>query len=526
MLSPGARCPGRSGRKSQKSVVSTDRRSWTRPISSRSWLARLHAEGHGPSGARPTGTPPTTELSWAEIASGEELVAATTKKDLLRALLSDALAVENEGYGFSRGVQRIAGNPEFMVIRGICDAADASKNDDFHAIAAASAAGFAFELLAQLPPVDEGPRATVTAVVPPDGETTSTTESPISGWFTRVLTDDDLIDDSHEAVCRIADELVARDLDLGAGLIEIVTALETATSPVLLRRLGWLARRLVTYADTREPSFLESDTVDDAVRAHPRGSALALLEPSTWASLPSLIKRRLATIAFGPVDACHELDRELAPLIARLAQADAFNDDEKDRLDIALRLDDYGTLGLKGIPLPLIAERIVEDIECGNFDRQNPAARYLYRTELEIGSDSLSPDQDLRIGAALIDAAEGPYPANGAVEAIHVQRLVDWTESRLAGGIYAAMTAPGRSHLRWRLTSSAKNLIAAITTRDSLDEVLGLTIALIASTLDQPQGADTSVLFEDLDEIEASLSPEDAPRLQSFRDQLDALLQA
>lgn len=460
-----------------------------------------------------------------QIASGEELVAAAEKKDALRALLSDALAVENEGYGFSRAAQRVSGNPEFMVIRGICDSADAAKNDDFHGVAAASAAAFAFELLAMLPFVDALPPTTASTPGLDMGESHSKAGESLSAWFTKVLTDEDLIDDSQAEVFSIANDLVSRGLNLDEGLIGVVKALDTATSSVLRRRMAWLAQQLVEYADTQEPSFLDSDSVDDAIRTSPRGSSLALLEPVTWVKLPSRIKRRLATVAFGPTGNPHVVDGELAPLIIRLIQDDLLSEDEMDRFNAALALDDYGTLGKKGVPLSLLAERIADDVESGNFDRQNPAARYLYRTEEEVGSETLSPDQDVRLGAALIDAAEGLYSANGAVEAIDIRRLVSWPESRLAGGLHAAITGPGRNYLRWKSTSSAKNLIAAATTKDALEEVLGMTSALITSSLEQPQGADTHVLFAELDKIEEMLSPEDVASFRLFREQLQALLE-
>ena len=460
-----------------------------------------------------------------QIASGEELVAAAAKKDALRVLLSDALAVENEGYGFSRAAQRVSGDPEFMVVRGICDAADASKNDDFHGVAAISAAAFAFELLAQLPSVDAVPQPTTSPAGLDVGGSYPTAGDSLSAWFTKVLTDEELIDDSQAEVFSIADDLVSRGLDLGAGLIGVVKALDAATSGVLCRRLAWLAQQFVEYADTQEPSFLDGDSVDDAIRTSPRGSSLALLDSVTWVKLPSRIKRRLARVAFGSTDDPHVMDGELAPLLVRLVQDDLLSEDEMDRFNSALRLDDYGALGKKGVPLSLLAEQMADDIESENFDRQNPAARYLYRTEEEVGFETLSPDQDVRLGAALIDAAEGLYSANGAVEAIDIRRLVSWPEYRLAGGFYAAITGPGRNHLRWRLTSSAKNLIAAVTTKDALEEVLGMTSALITSSLEQPQGADTDVLFEELDKIEAMLSAEDVASFRSFREQLQVLLE-
>lgn len=458
-----------------------------------------------------------------QIASGEELVAAPEKKDSLRALLSDAVAVENEGYGFSHAARRAGRNLEFMVIRGISDAADDTKTDDFHRIAATSAAAFAFELLARLPSVESVPPTPDSAVSEDPGPKPEASES-LASWFSKVLKDVDLIDDSQTDVIATADDLYSRGIDLSDGLIAVIEELETSTSSVLCRRLAWLAQRFVQYADTQEPPFLETDLVDEAVYRNPRGSSLALLNSATWTELPPRIKRRLTTAAFGSADKPHELKEEVAPLIIRLVKDDLLTDVEVDRFNRSMQLDDYGVLGKKGVPLPLLVERISDDIESGDFKRQNPASRHLYRTEDEIGTDTLAPEQDVRLGTALISAAEGNYPANGATEAVQMRRLVGWPESRLAGGLYAALTNYGRDTLRWEVTPHARNIVAAASTRDSLGEVLDLTAALIGSTLAHPQRADTAFLFEQLDEVEESLSSEDVPAFRSFKDKLQALL--
>ena len=81
-----------------------------------------------------------------QIASGEKVVADDEYRGWLRAVFSDALAVENEGYALARAAE-VYTDVQRYVVRGISDNADGSKTDDGHARAADAAAAFAFELV-------------------------------------------------------------------------------------------------------------------------------------------------------------------------------------------------------------------------------------------------------------------------------------------------------------------------------------------------------------------------------------------
>ena len=107
------------------------------------------------------------------MAAGSKVVSDTrsTSAVLLREHFSDAAAVEMEGHGFLRALQA---HPErqALVIRGISDLIDGKETSDaggWQDIASATAAAFAFEVLAQLV-MPGAAEETARVVAPPPGE--------------------------------------------------------------------------------------------------------------------------------------------------------------------------------------------------------------------------------------------------------------------------------------------------------------------------------------------------------------------
>lgn len=130
-------------------------------------VQRARAEARKPDWLqRLSDRPDPTPNVWVEpIAAGEKVVASTKSPTykLLEGNFSDAIAVEMEGYGFSRAVY--AGtSASSMVIRGISDLID-GKNDankygpepDRQKKASEHASAFAFQILAKY---DPNPRVT------------------------------------------------------------------------------------------------------------------------------------------------------------------------------------------------------------------------------------------------------------------------------------------------------------------------------------------------------------------------------
>jgi len=119
------------------------------------WLKRLK-------GPTPASVP---KVLIGPIAAGEKVVASNLAPvfKFLRQYLSDALAVEMEGYGFLEAAHSNTGT-EALVIRGISDLIGNKAVADvagYQKIAAQHASAFAFEILARLDPLRDEDRTAI-----------------------------------------------------------------------------------------------------------------------------------------------------------------------------------------------------------------------------------------------------------------------------------------------------------------------------------------------------------------------------
>jgi nucleoside phosphorylase len=109
---------------------------------------------------RPDGLATLPKVVFGSIAAGEKVVADQLFRDRLTSHDRKLLALEMEGYGFSRAISESLEKPRHLVIKAVCDRADASKDQAWQSYAAASAANFARNLLLDVPvnpkPVVEG----------------------------------------------------------------------------------------------------------------------------------------------------------------------------------------------------------------------------------------------------------------------------------------------------------------------------------------------------------------------------------
>ncbi|KYF79940.1 hypothetical protein BE11_41915 [Sorangium cellulosum] len=81
------------------------------------------------------------------IASGEKVIADAAVRNEIDSGHRKILAIEMEGYGFSRAVWQSFERVRHLDIRGVCDDGSPTKDDDWHEYAAAAAAGFAKHFL-------------------------------------------------------------------------------------------------------------------------------------------------------------------------------------------------------------------------------------------------------------------------------------------------------------------------------------------------------------------------------------------
>jgi nucleoside phosphorylase/CheY-like chemotaxis protein len=91
---------------------------------------------------RPDGTTKHPEIEVGVIASGDRVIADATERDKIAAVNRKIMAIEMEGYGVIASTSQSFERVRCLVIRGLCDYADSTKNDGWHAYAAAVAAGY------------------------------------------------------------------------------------------------------------------------------------------------------------------------------------------------------------------------------------------------------------------------------------------------------------------------------------------------------------------------------------------------
>jgi nucleoside phosphorylase len=84
-------------------------------------------------------------VHYGTMLSGSKVIRATDFRDQLKEKYGDPVALEMEAAGVMTSLP-------VAVVRGISDSADSLKNDEWHARAAAVAAGYAKEMLLQLSP--------------------------------------------------------------------------------------------------------------------------------------------------------------------------------------------------------------------------------------------------------------------------------------------------------------------------------------------------------------------------------------
>jgi formylglycine-generating enzyme required for sulfatase activity/nucleoside phosphorylase len=91
---------------------------------------------------RPDSTTKHPKIEIGVIASGDKVIGDEAERDKIADTNRKILAIEMEGYGVIASTWQSSDPVRCLVIRGLCDYADSSKNDKWHAYAAAVAADF------------------------------------------------------------------------------------------------------------------------------------------------------------------------------------------------------------------------------------------------------------------------------------------------------------------------------------------------------------------------------------------------
>jgi len=133
-----------TGAKPEPKIISADSTLWANVSTLPDWKPRNLP-------ARPDGTEDHPGVFFGVIASGEKVIADAVAREELTKAHRKILAIEMEGYGFSRAVWQSFKHVRHLDIRAICDGGDVEKNDHWHEYAAAGAADFARHLLSDQP---------------------------------------------------------------------------------------------------------------------------------------------------------------------------------------------------------------------------------------------------------------------------------------------------------------------------------------------------------------------------------------
>lgn len=463
--------------------------------------------------------PKTPKVVVAPIASGEKVIASATARRELQLQFSDAVAIENEGYGFARAAN-VHTSSQTAVIRGISDIADADKADDAQETAAEAAAAFAYELLSRYTAVQVTAPPNVPSTGAEAAEVAPGTPGPGStgvGQLAEALVADvDFLDDDRGQVEDLARRLAATeaDADLADLVVRVGAALDGSLSDFLRRRLSWFGRQLL---QTR-PALVDAagSMLETEIAAAPRGMASLLVEPAAWVRLPAAARRRCLTPLVGPVATAQAPDQLAVELLSPLLDGGLLNEAELSRVETSFELAAFDFLAANGMSLSALSPRLISDLRSGNFEKQNAAARFLYRTGRNMSSQLLSADRDRELGASLVNAATGSAHSFGAAEALTLSYTSSWDTPRLVGGVLAAVAHFDGQRLRFEASDHLGVLVAASAGADRLAEVLRGVREVLESTLEMEHRPYASFVAENVADLARSYLGNDKEALEEF----------
>ncbi len=122
-----------------------------------SWLSELRSERPGNQMASPS-------VHVGVILSGNKVVAYEDTVSALKGYWPYAIGLEMEAAGVAAALHQLPNSPPFVMVKGVCDRADATKNDAWHEYAADAAAALTMQYLRSItipsvaPVVESQPR--------------------------------------------------------------------------------------------------------------------------------------------------------------------------------------------------------------------------------------------------------------------------------------------------------------------------------------------------------------------------------
>lgn len=227
-------------------------------------------------------------------------------------------------------------------------------------------------------------------------------------------------------------------------------------------------------------------------------------------------RRRCLTALLGPPDNPHVPDAQTVEILAPLLSAGVVDEREAARVRSSFDLAPYELLLAHGMTMDMLVPSIVEDLGSGEFGRQNAAARFLYRLPASQSEQPLGGTLDISLGEKLVRAASGEPYSFGAAEAMSLSYLSTWPRSRLAGGIWAALTSSGGRRLDLPDENHLAKLIAAAAGAGQLSDVLDRVRSLLDDSLKRVPDDMAAAVSDELMNLARRYAGGDQRALDSF----------
>lgn len=374
-----------------------------------------------------------------QILSGEELVKDKGYKSGLKRQFSDALAVENEGFGT---VSAVSAALQTLVIRGASDDADDTKSDSDQPAAARAAAAFAAYLLCQYVALVAMPGGVEEAGIREEhgGAADPSIHLRAMNFMNAIESDEDLVSsrpDDVEAYAR--EELESQPEDLQDAVLALLAERTDQDEPdtQLTERRRLIGRAFARARCIQVDGGAEGLDWDDLLRRF-AGAALLVAQVEVWPHLSERERRRALSGLLG-TDSAPRVPSHLGwRYLITLLRHQVLTAKEEARLREAMLRTTYGDLVAVGVQPRELMFRVRKNL-AGKFNEQNTAARFLISAgnpHLDDNGGSLSERREVVV-LLLLAHEQG---AHGAKEVTTRARMSEWPIELLVTALWTALT--------------------------------------------------------------------------------------